>query len=341
MTHRTSSPRASLGLLTGERRLRAALFEMAGEELASADAPRESPEGDPEFEVLAALVREVRERAGLRAESVIGIGLAAAGAEAKTGAKTGDRLVRRLVGGQAGGQGGRRGGSPGQRAGGLEPSMAKRLALAAGTPVSELTTRCRARVPGCGIAEPSTMLLAADPPALAMNSRRAATVPGLEGPIAGGILPGYAAYEVNGAAAPRFDRELEGGAGPRGAAAPEILALAFDLRRRVEAIEAAGVPVRRFVACGALARECRPLLQRVADVMGERVTLHTGRHRAACGAAILGVLAAGRPRSGFPAASSAIKAMGRVKADLTVLRPDRAAGPELAEAYARYARTGG
>jgi hypothetical protein len=105
---------------------------------------------------------------------------------------------------------------------------------------------------------------------------------------------------------------------------------ALRLRAAVQALRDAGVPCRRFVAVGPLARQ-NPLLMRVvADMLCERVVIHPATAPVALGAAVLGVIAAGASVSGFASASMAMHAMARAAAHVPqrqplLLRPDRQA----------------
>jgi L-ribulokinase len=87
--------------------------------------------------------------------------------------------------------------APGQRAGSLNETMAGRLGLRPGTPVSAAVIDAHAGVPGAGVASPSTMVLVMGTSAChMMNSRVEQLVPGVAGVVADGILPGYFGYET-------------------------------------------------------------------------------------------------------------------------------------------------
>ena len=86
---------------------------------------------------------------------------------------------------------------PGQKAGTLNPAMARRLGLRPGVPVSAAVIDAHAGVPGAGVASPSTMVLVMGTSAChMMNSRIERLVPGVAGVVADGILPGYFGYET-------------------------------------------------------------------------------------------------------------------------------------------------
>jgi L-ribulokinase len=87
--------------------------------------------------------------------------------------------------------------APGNVAGRLNPTMAARLGLRAGIPVSAAIIDAHAGVPGAGVASPSTMVLVMGTSSChMMNSRIEQTVPGVAGVVADGILPGYFGYET-------------------------------------------------------------------------------------------------------------------------------------------------
>lgn len=86
---------------------------------------------------------------------------------------------------------------PGQRAGVLNETMARRLGLRAGVPVSAAIIDAHAGVPGAGVASPSTMVLVIGTSSChMMNSRIEQLVPGVAGVVEDGILPGYFGYET-------------------------------------------------------------------------------------------------------------------------------------------------
>ena len=87
--------------------------------------------------------------------------------------------------------------APGNMAGRLNATMAARLGLRAGTPVSAAIIDAHAGVPGAGVASPSTMVLVMGTSSChMMNSRIEQTVPGVAGVVEDGILPGYFGYET-------------------------------------------------------------------------------------------------------------------------------------------------
>jgi L-ribulokinase len=120
-------------------------------------------------------------------------------------------------------------------------------------------------------------------------------------------------------------------------------ASAFGLRWIVELLRDGGVPVRRLTATGGLPHH-NPLLVRLyADVLGEPILVHPCKYGPALGAAILGVLAAGRSVSGFASAQAAIGAMAKPKSgvkgrELVVIKPRPGPRREYREIYHKYRR---
>jgi len=120
-------------------------------------------------------------------------------------------------------------------------------------------------------------------------------------------------------------------------------ASAFGLRWIVDVLREGGVPVRRFVATGGLPHHNPLLVQICADVLGEPIVVHPSRQGPALGAAILGVLAAGRKASGFGSAAAAIRAMATARRGLkgrepTVVRPRRRDAKRYEPVYREYRR---
>jgi L-ribulokinase len=105
-------------------------------------------------------------------------------------------------------------------------------------------------------------------------------------------------------------------------------ASAYGVRWIVELLREHGVPVKKFLATGGLPHANPLLVQIYADVLGETITVHPSKQGPALGAAILGVLAAGRKASGFASPAAAIRAMAAPRADLPgrqaqAVRPQR------------------
>ncbi len=91
--------------------------------------------------------------------------------------------------------------SPGQCAGLLVSSMADRLGLRAGTPVSAAIIDAHAAVPGVGAAQPGTLVMVLGTSSCHMlNSTVLSEVPGVAGIVDGGILPNMYGYETGQAA---------------------------------------------------------------------------------------------------------------------------------------------
>lgn len=153
---------------------------------------------------------------------------------------------------------------------------------------------------------------------------------------------------MNGCRTPLMDGSLKGAfVGLSLAHGPEHLyralleASGFGLRWIVELLRDGGVPVRRFVATGGLPHH-NPLLVRIyADILGQKILVHPSKQGPALGAAILGVLAAGRKATGFASAATAINAMAKARVGQTgrepiVVRPGRAHHKRYEPLYRRY-----
>lgn len=91
--------------------------------------------------------------------------------------------------------------SPGQLAGYLQPSIAKRLGLPEGIAVSAAIIDAHAAVPGVGASEPGTLVMVMGTSSCHMlNSTENKPVAGIAGLVEGGILPGLYGYETGQAA---------------------------------------------------------------------------------------------------------------------------------------------
>ena len=166
-------------------------------------------------------------------------------------------------------------------------------------------------------------------------TQRAAGLP----PGSGGVL---ALDWLNGCRTPLMDGRLSGaffgltlGTRPEQMYRALMEATAFGLRRIVDTLRDAGVPVRRFVASGGLPVKSPLLMQIYADVLGERIKLAESEQSVALGAAILGCLAAGEGATGHASMSQAIHAMARQREDV-VYRPDLGARRAYDRIYPLY-----
>ena len=91
--------------------------------------------------------------------------------------------------------------APGQCAGELSESFAKKFSLRPGIPVSAAIIDAHAGVPGAGVAEANTLVMVMGTSSCHMlNARREVLFPGVAGVVADGILPGYFGYETGQAA---------------------------------------------------------------------------------------------------------------------------------------------
>jgi L-ribulokinase len=118
-------------------------------------------------------------------------------------------------------------------------------------------------------------------------------------------------------------------------------ASAFGLKWIVDLLRKSDVPVERFVATGGLPHHNPLLVQIYADVLGEPIGVHPSKHGPALGAAILGVLAAGKEAGGFSDSSQAIAAMAQPagtdgERSLRIVSPNRDATAQYAAIYPKY-----
>lgn len=117
-------------------------------------------------------------------------------------------------------------------------------------------------------------------------------------------------------------------------------ASAYGVRWIVEVLQNGGVPVDRFVATGGLPHHNPLLMQIYADVLGKPIAVPDTRQGPALGAAILGVLAAGKEASGFADTQQAVKAMAGNLAR-TTYTPENSTEDAYDKAYNRYRKHAG
>lgn len=120
----------------------------------------------------------------------------------------------------------------------------------------------------------------------------------------------------------------------------------FGVRWIVDLLQDGGVPVKKIVATGGLPHHNPLLVQIYADILGKEVRVHPSKQGPALGAAILGVLAAGKKASGFTSAGAAVKAMagatgggppGRAGTrDAIVYKPGKRSTKVYDDVYRRY-----
>jgi L-ribulokinase len=110
-----------------------------------------------------------------------------------------------------------------------------------------------------------------------------------------------------------------------------VEATAFGARTIVETFDAAGVPVREFVAAGGLTRN-RWLMQLYADVLGMPIRCVASGQGPALGSAIHAAVAGGA----YPDVRAASAAMGRLDPD--AYEPDPARHATYSRLYAEYVR---
>ncbi|MEM6472460.1 MAG: ribulokinase [Planctomycetota bacterium] len=114
-------------------------------------------------------------------------------------------------------------------------------------------------------------------------------------------------------------------------------ASAFGIRWIVDVLRDGGVPVHSFVATGGLPHHNPDVVQIYADVLGQSIEVHPSHQGPAVGAAVLGMVAAGRSKSGFEDVSQAATAMASVPdAEKHVVRPNQEHNAAYQELYRRY-----
>jgi L-ribulokinase len=115
-----------------------------------------------------------------------------------------------------------------------------------------------------------------------------------------------------------------------------IEATAFGTRVILDALEAAGVPVRGIVACGGLPERSRLLMQIYADATGREFAVAASRQTPALGAAMFGAVAAGAGQGGYDSILDASRKMAHLGPDR--YRPTDAHRAVYDELYREYVR---
>jgi L-ribulokinase len=115
-----------------------------------------------------------------------------------------------------------------------------------------------------------------------------------------------------------------------------IEATAFGTRVILDALEAAGVPVRGIVACGGLPERSRLLMQIYADATGREFAVAASRQTPALGAAMFGAVAAGAGQGGYDSILDASRQMAHLGPDR--YRPTDAHRAVYDELYREYVR---
>lgn len=142
---------------------------------------------------------------------------------------------------------------------------------------------------------------------------------------------------MNGCRTPLMDGGLRGafaGLGMEHRSAHLYLALmeasAFGLRWIVDVLSDGGISIDRLIATGGLPHHNRAFVEVYADVLGMPVEIHPSTQGPAVGAAVLGMIAAGKQRSGFSSVADAARAMASApEKDFTLVNPR----PERHRAY--------
>ena len=116
-------------------------------------------------------------------------------------------------------------------------------------------------------------------------------------------------------------------------------ASAFGVRWIVDVLREGGVPVEHFIATGGLPHHNPDVIQVYADVLGSEIEVHPSPQGPAIGAAVLGMVAAGKERSGFDNVTQAAQAMASVpESDKRIITPTVANRESYEELYLNYRR---
>ena len=151
---------------------------------------------------------------------------------------------------------------------------------------------------------------------------------------------------MNGCRTPLMDGKLKGAfTGLSLSSTPAHLyralleASAFGVRWIVDVLREGGVPVEHFIATGGLPHHNPDVIQVYADVLGSEIEVHPSPQGPAIGAAVLGMVAAGKERSGFDNVTQAAQAMASVpESDKRIITPTVANRESYEELYLNYRR---
>ena len=173
-----------------------------------------------------------------------------------------------------------------------------------------------------------------------LNERAHALSPGAEGVTCLDWMNGCRTPLMDGSLRGAF-RGLSLAHGPEHLYRALLESSALGVRWIVDLLSEGGVAVRKFVATGGLPHHNPLLVQIYADVLGKSISVHPSKQGPALGAAILGVLAAGKRASGFPSANAAIRAMAQPDARsrdrrAVIVKPNRKHAQVYDQLYADY-----
>ncbi len=150
---------------------------------------------------------------------------------------------------------------------------------------------------------------------------------------------------MNGCRTPLMDGGLRGafvGLGLEHGPAHLYMALmeasAFGLRWIVELLSDGGVPIDRLIATGGLPHHNRAFVEVYADVLGMPIEIHPSTQGPAVGAAVLGMIAAGADKSGFPSVAAAATAMASGQGTTTTIAPRSDRHQAYQSLYQNYRR---
>lgn len=116
-------------------------------------------------------------------------------------------------------------------------------------------------------------------------------------------------------------------------------ASAFGVRWIVDVLREGGVPVEHFIATGGLPHHNPDVIQVYADVLVSEIEVHPSQQGPAIGAAVLGMVAAGKERSGFDNVTQAAQAMASVpESDKRIITPTVSNRENYENLYQNYRR---
>ena len=151
---------------------------------------------------------------------------------------------------------------------------------------------------------------------------------------------------MNGCRTPLMDGKLKGAfTGLSLSSTPAHLyralleASAFGVRWIVDVLREGGVPVEHFIATGGLPHHNPDVIQVYADVLVSEIEVHPSQQGPAVGAAVLGMVAAGKERSGFDNVTQAAQAMASVpESDKRIITPTVSNRENYENLYQNYRR---
>ena len=154
---------------------------------------------------------------------------------------------------------------------------------------------------------------------------------------------------MNGCRTPLMDGKLKGaftgwslGTTPAHLYRALLEASAFGIRWIVDVLREGEIPVDSFIATGGLPHHNPDVVQIYADVLKSEIEIHPSQQGPAVGAAVLGMVAAGKAKSGFDDVAAAATAMASAKeSDRRVVSPHRELSQTYDDLYTKYRELAG